>query len=458
MKIKKQIIRSVTAFLLIITGLLQTATAQEALSSPYSRYGIGNTNVFSNAFSSSIGGVGYALSRNNIVNFKNPASYCGVDTMSFVFDVGFHADFLTMSSSKTQVSGMMGALSHIAFAFPVTSHLKMAAGLVPLSDIDYEASEVVQVSDTTFYRKQYDGYGGLNKVLLGAAYDFAFSKQKDNLSLGLNVEYLFGRYTKRSALIFNDNTDTLFNSTDTSIHRYTVDSSLYNSRDGVIYDIKSFNFNIGLQYFHTFNNGDRFGIGGSYVLPLSLNTNNTRQFYTFVSSNGVESTRDIVMDSSYSGKITFPQSFGLGLSYEKPKKFFIGADAQFTQWSQFRLQSEDAADPLLDSWNIGFGSEITPDIYGNYFAQMTYRIGLNYDEGYMSFDNDRISTQGTRIKQYSVALGLGFPVRKSSTLINLSFEYGIKGTTANNLIRENFFRIGLSLSAKDRWFFKRKYQ
>ena len=43
-------------------------------------------------------------------------------------------------------------------------------------------------------------------------------------------------------------------------------------------------------------------------------------------------------------------------------------------------------------------------------------------------------------------------------MINLSFEYLNKGTKENNLIEEDYFRIGLSFTAKDLRFFKRKYQ
>ncbi|MDR1006640.1 MAG: hypothetical protein LBL74_07230 [Bacteroidales bacterium] len=453
---QKRIKTTFLVALIITSGLWQKTNAQTNINSPYSRYGIGNTNGFTNALSSSIGGIGYAFSRNNSINLKNPASLGGIDTMSFVFDIGFYMDFLTLTSSQTSISGFSGALSHISFAFPINKNLKLGVSLVPLSDISYTSSESVSVNDSTFYRKRYDGSGGLDKAILGGSYSLSFPK--DKLNIGLNIEYMFGNYYRGSSLIFFDNTDTLFHSSDTNIHRYPIDSNWFNSRDVTTFHINNFNFNFGLQYFHTFNNGDKLGIGGSYIIPASLQTDNARTLYTYTVSNGVAYTKDIVVDSSYKGKIKFPQSFGLGLSYEKPQKFFIGADAQYTKWSDFRLQTNESSDPLLNSLNVGFGMEFTPNIYGNYLSQMTYRLGLNFDNGYLAFDNDRLSSDGTRLNQYGIALGFGLPVRKSSTLINISFEYGVRGTTAENLIRENYFRIGFSLSAKDRWFFKRKYQ
>ena len=64
----------------------------------------------------------------------------------------------------------------------------------------------------------------------------------------------------------------------------------------------------------------------------------------------------------------------------------------------------------------------------------------------------------TRINQYGISCGFGFPIKKSNTMINLSLEYIKRGTTQNDLIQEDYFRLGLSFSAKDLWFFKRKYQ
>jgi hypothetical protein len=57
-----------------------------------------------------------------------------------------------------------------------------------------------------------------------------------------------------------------------------------------------------------------------------------------------------------------------------------------------------------------------------------------------------------------VSLGFGLPIKKQGTHVNLYLEYGKRGTTQNNLIREDYLRVGVSFSARDRWFFKRKYQ
>ena len=97
------------------------------------------------------------------------------------------------------------------------------------------------------------------------------------------------------------------------------------------------------------------------------------------------------------------------------------------------------------------GGEFIPNLYGTYFEQFSYRAGINYDNGYVYLKDKRISKLG-------LSVGLSLPVKKLGTNINLSFEYGKLGTTDNGLIKESYYSLGLSITAKDRWFVKRKYR
>jgi hypothetical protein len=68
-----------------------------------------------------------------------------------------------------------------------------------------------------------------------------------------------------------------------------------------------------------------------------------------------------------------------------------------------------------------------------------------------------------------ITFGLGLPIsktdkgestmirRKLPPMLNLAFSYGIRGTTSNNLIKEQFFQFSVGLNIQDIWFIKRKY-
>ena len=65
----KNILSLVLAVLFLTSSFL--VSAQNTLSSPYTKYGIGEVGLYSNAVTSAMGGVGYTLQRNNMVNHYN---------------------------------------------------------------------------------------------------------------------------------------------------------------------------------------------------------------------------------------------------------------------------------------------------------------------------------------------------------------------------------------------------
>lgn len=416
------------AFIAIIMILPNVAKAQTSLSSPYSRFGIGNTSIFNNAINNSMGGVGYTMKRNNHVNYLNPASYSGVDTTSLVFDIGFYSEWMYLSTDKYKSKGNNTNLSHILIGFPISKHIKMAAGIMPMSNVQYTTSQTITDSLLGTHKTEYTGDGGLNKALIGLAYS-----PSNNLSIGTNIEYLFGNYYKASTISFPDS------------------SYMYSTRKEQNYHINAFNVNFGIQYFHPLTNGDKFGFGAVYNLPMILPTDNILKHYTFTTSAGLEYIKDSIQELSSNGKIKYPQSFGLGFSYERPNRFYLALDGNYTKWSEFLFQDNFPNSNLVDDLRISLGGEYRPNPYGNYLQKIAYRAGFTYDNGMLDILD-------TRISQLGVSLGLGLPIKKSNTMINISLEYMKRGTIENGLIREDYLRLGISFSAKDLWFFKRKYQ
>lgn len=423
-------------FLLLAVCMCFEVLAQNTLSSPYTKYGIGETDIFTNAVNASMGGVGYAMQRNNMVNYKNPASYTAIDTLSFVFDIGFYTNNTALKSNTAKTTGNVGGISHILFAFPIHKTLKIAGGLLPVSMIDFTASET-HIKDTATigqYKTSYMGDGGINKVFLGLAY--RPSEQTGafhNLSVGVNLSYLFGNYYRSKTLSFPDS------------------SAYLSTRIENNYKISAFTADFGLQYFQPLKNGGILGMGLSYIMPAKLPTDNEYRHYTFSKSGTTERVRDSVQYRDEKGDIHLPQSIGFGISYEKPQKFFAAIDATFAQWSEFRNQGVYYKETLKDEYRLNAGLEYRPNIYGNYLQKISYRFGMNYSSGILELRDHKLS-------QYGISLGFGLPIKKHGTQINISLEYGKQGTKESNLIEKDYFRIGVSFSAKDRWFFKRKYQ
>ena len=85
---------------------------------------------------------------------------------------------------------------------------------------------------------------------------------------------------------------------------------------------------------------------------------------------------------------------------------------------------------------------------------MNYRIGARYNTGNLVLNNKSIA-------DFAVSAGVGLPAGggrfKLFTMLNISTEYGIYGTSQNQLIQERYFRVVLGFTFNDRWFIKSKY-
>ena len=83
--------------------------------------------------------------------------------------------------------------------------------------------------------------------------------------------------------------------------------------------------------------------------------------------------------------------------------------------------------------------------------KITYRAGLHFDQTYYNI-------YGKSINRYGLTFGFGLPVPRSLTSFNIAFEVGSMGTIKNNLVKETYFNISVSMSIYDRWFVKKRYQ
>ncbi|AOW20792.1 hypothetical protein [Urechidicola croceus] len=74
---------------------------------------------------------------------------------------------------------------------------------------------------------------------------------------------------------------------------------------------------------------------------------------------------------------------------------------------------------------------------------------MNYNSGFLNISDNKINS-------YYISAGLGLPVSKNKTQLNISYSYGSEGTISNKLIQEKFHKITLNLGFVGNWFNKRK--
>jgi hypothetical protein len=77
-------------------------------------------------------------------------------------------------------------------------------------------------------------------------------------------------------------------------------------------------------------------------------------------------------------------------------------------------------------------------------------LGYYHEDSPIAINNYLVADDG-------VSVGVGLPFGQNKTSINLAYNYGIRGTIDNGLIREEYHAIMLSMTLHDWWFIKRKY-
>ena len=422
--------KKITFITVIFLALLvHSGFAQIIISSPYSRYGIGDLQNNKYLRNISMGGISYGFRNPNGVNYINPASYTAFDTNSFVFETGVNSQFFQLKTTDFAQFSNYTSLAYLVFGFPVTKWWGASMGLLPFSSVGYKISTYETNPQFGEINYLYEGTGGLNQFYIGNAF------RLKNLSIGFNAAYVFGNLGKQTTVSFPDSNNYL---------------GLQLNNSTLVRDIF---LTFGLQYQIKLSKDVTMCLGAVYNYKSKLNAEEDSLAYTFISAgSGNQNIKDTVVNSTHTkGKIVFPQSIGGGITIGKADRWLIGIDYQMQNWKDYSLFGEK--DSLRNSWMISVGSEFTPKntSVSGYFSRIHYRFGARYNQTYLQIRN-------SQIKEYAVSAGLGFPLKRIKTTLNLGLEAGQRGTTENNLIKEQFFRIILSLSVNEKdWFIKRKF-
>ncbi|MEI7724682.1 MAG: hypothetical protein WCK09_06230 [Bacteroidota bacterium] len=415
--------------ILFLFCLNLTLFSQIQIVSPYSRFGIGDLSGNNNAWNMSMGKLGIGVRSPSHVNYTNPASYTAFDSLSFVFEGGLSGEFVSLKSDYQNVSRNYASLGSLLFGMPVNRWWKTSIGLVPFSDVGYSVANYEEYPNSGTVVRLYTGSGGISRLYWGNAFRIGKS-----FSIGANISYLFGSMDREARVLFPDSS---YSMNFKEVYYVTM-SDLY--------------YSFGAQYRAKLKNDLFLNLGAVFSPSLSMASKTDIFAATFqINSSGVESPRDTLVNTEgYKGRIVIPMSIGGGFSFDKTDKWIFGVDYKWQNWEKFR--AFDLTDSLVNSWQVNVGGEITPNIdnYNNYLARIHYRLGFTYGKTYLHL-------RGQDLNEYAITFGLGLPLRGMKTMLNLGAQYGVRGTTSDQLIRESYFKIVVGFSIYERWFVKRKY-
>jgi hypothetical protein len=452
--LKRKCASRMVQFLFTTAGLLSVPQLFAQDNSPYSRFGLGDVVPNTNIANRAMGGIQAAYADPLTVNFSNPASYSsfigyltpGTNKMQngrVILDAGINLESRTLRNpDQTDKFTATNALfSYLQVGMPLRKGWGLSFGLRPVTRINYNVVERSRIPNEDSIITANMGNGGTYLPSIGTGVAIK------NLSLGVNVGYLFGdrERSRRRAIISNE--------VEYNNANFTTRSSF-----GNLVFSGGAQYKINLAKSATRNTTLRLGASGN----ISQTLKGTQDIFTETYIRD-QNTGDIRLDSVYdktirNGKVEFPASYTLGFvvdnQTQKGGGWLAGLDFVQTKWNNYSFFGEN--DAVQDSWQIRAGGQIRPEPARNYFSNVAYRAGF-----YTGLDY--ITAGGGDLPVWGVTAGLALPVVNFNRLspgqysvVNLTFEYTKRGND-DNILKENLFRVSIGLNFSDIWFTKRKY-
>lgn len=401
---------------LIIAALLvsMAVMAQNMTSSPFSRdaYGDLNENV-PNAYRA-MGGVGYGMRNNRAICAAQPASYTACDSLTFMMDIAANVNWSRYQDASGMRNKANGNLEYLMLQFPLWKRwIAMSVGLLPYSSVGFDIVQNDSIGSSYHFTKKYYGNGNISQVYGGLSFNIC-----NWVALGANVYYMWGDLDRMRAITF----------TESGINPTLQDESM---------TVSTVRLRYGAQFFHTWGK-HTVNLGGVFENKRSLNST-----YIIIETQS-EDTIPI-----YKGGFEAPMMYGVGASYTWDNRLTVGFDFERQCMASAQFNGLTGADNMLRDRNrYALGVEYRHNPMGRkYVERMIWRAGVNVQDEYLS------TIEARRV---TASVGIGFPLYTIGTVINMTIEYGHRGTRANGGLEDNSLRFTIGAAIAESWFFKRR--
>jgi len=421
-------------FILLLVNV-SVINGQKKVNSPYARFNIGTLTPTGSFRSLGMGGTGIAMRDNTSVSFYNPASYTSIDTASFIFDFGTDFSAVNLNDGTNKFRSGDFNFNHLIIGFPISGRFGFSTGIVPLSNGYYNISDVVAPGDPGYDANlgevtyTHKGTGSLGSYYLGTG-----ARITRNISLGVNMSFVFGGLDRINNFDFTDYANT------------------YNQASTENLRLRGVRFDYGLQVNLPLKNKYFITAGVTYTPQSRFGS--TREYlstrYSYYNSADVDTLVYTYNHSKDSTK--FPSVIRAGITIGKTDKFMFEVDYTYSAWGNAMIHGNNAYLANTSSFNAGI--EYIPEKYSNtsFLKRAQYRLGGHMSDNYLVLN-------GVQVKEYGASLGVAFRLRLTNpSIASFYFDFTRRnGDTSKGLFNENIFSAGVSLNLYDWWFLKRKY-
>lgn len=423
--------------------------AQNGFNIPFSQFGIGTGELpFAMPSSMRMGGVMFSRASRNTINPFNPASYAAVEKESFVLDIGVNIQTSVLRDGQASQSDADGNLAYLMMAFPLTDWWKTSVGLLPFSTVNYESVQTrfdaLTLSDV---KTIYSGTGGVSQLYWGNGFNVG-----KRLSLGFNINYLYGSVQRAISYSFQGNDTT-----------YCV-----NSRRQKDTYVSNMVLDFGAQYVQPLGEKYTMLLGVSCRAPRTMDVDDKAIVYTYHKAGQMEYLFDTIFphrgeSNTYQSTLEQPLQIGVGLALERNDRWQVAVDAFYSPYgnmqyvenkeTEYNIFGNSAIRYDVPNYRLAMGFEWKGDLSASsYWRRIGVSAGMHYEGGRQAVE---VGEQGYALNQIGGGLGFTLPMRKGKSLLTISMGYTSFGTV--DLLRRDVLTFGLGVGSCERWFQKKKY-
>ncbi|TVR18793.1 MAG: hypothetical protein EA391_01775 [Balneolaceae bacterium] len=276
------------------------------------------------------------------------------------------------------------------------------------------------------------GSGGVNRFEAGLGF-----RVFDNVSIGYGMTV--------NLLTLNNNVISDFSDQQFRVTQYnrSTDGSSIGHRFG-IYAYKG----------QLFGSSDQLSFGATVTLPTTIIADRAISTFRIINNQRVLLRLD-QDETDRDGTIKLPLEFNTGLTYNFNSTTNVVAELMLQRWEDAEYSfNANQQGYFKNRVKTGIGFQHHPyrsDSQGGFFSNFKYSLGVSYDTGHLNI-------HGHDIETIFFNAGLGLMSWRSSSSVDLSFHYGIRGTQSSNLVKENIWGATLSLNLAEFMFVRQRFQ
>ena len=150
------------------------------------------------------------------------------------------------------------------------------------------------------------------------------------------------------------------------------------------------------------------------------------------------------LDSASTTSFNLPHAFGFGVGLNIHKRWWVYS----SYWC--RKSGEPGMFPqlensLTDSYLVGFGVERQGRFDGSFLSRIPLRFGYYQEKWQYEYP------EGEPIYSRFLTMGTGFALPSGPGSVDFTIEIGQVGSSSRNGIVENVMRIGVGVTASEKW-------